>query len=497
MTIIRRFINWLKSLFRKFFRKKKKNRIINKEETNLISNKQKSFKAAYNGSLPSYMFISSKEKEKLLYTLSLMINLLEENNSKLLEKENSELIKYIQSVSKINNDLISRIIEENKLLNNKDIEVLSKDLTNEEKNTVINKYQMIINSNNEYKIHLNEINKVIKLINKTDISIIKEDEINREITNITCDKNIVNNSNKIKDFSKKIFSIIENLDEDFTSEVLKDYKEVNYITISTTIIDKNYERLMKLEEDFKNHRFNRYYYEREINKIKKELSRLKEIKNNKEVSDHINYLKKELYTKSKDKYDLLYNNEIFMNIESECDELLSKINAKVIDIKKEKEVEKEKDSKEDDYLKKILLRFQDMELARKLILLSNEEEKKITNKNDIIKEVNEIYNKFNNGIEENFNFEKNKKRTELVVLFNDINKIISTVKKEDYIPVEHINFRLNDLIEASIYKKDELDMILHNNKVTCCDSSVIDEKLDILGENINNKNAKILKKNNN
>ena len=111
---------------------------------------------------------------------------------------------------------------------------------------------------------------------------------------------------------------------------------MNYVTITTVFIDQEYEKIKKLQDDFKSHRYNKYYYEREINQIKQELNKIKNLKNRKDVNDSINNLKKELLTKSKDKYDILYNNEVFMNLEKECDNLLDKINAKVVDIKKEK-----------------------------------------------------------------------------------------------------------------------------------------------------------------
>ena len=490
MNIIKKIINWFLSLFRKLFKKNKKMKSsLIKDNERVTNNKINSIKETYNGSLPSYMFISNREKEKLLYSLSLMINLFEENNNKILAKEKNELIKYIQNISKLDKDTINKL-NEDELFNKKNIELITENLSIDDKNVIIDKYNSICKCNSDFRIHLDEVNRVIKLIEKNNISIIAEDEIEHEISVVNSDKD----NNKINNFNKKVFTIIDNIDEDFINEVLKEYEKVNYVTISTTIIDKNYERLTKLEDDFKHHRFNKYYYEREINKLKKELNKLKNLKNTKEVSEHINALKQELYTKSKDKYDLLYNNEIFMNFENECDNLLNKINAKVIDIKKEKEKD-DSNKINDDYIKRILLRFEDMELAREIILKNNEELVKLSNKNDIINYVNLIYNKFNIGIDNEFNYDKNRKRTELVVLYNDINKVISLVKKEPCIPVEHINFRIEDLIEASIYKKDELDTILHNNRIIGCDSSIIDEKLDILVGN-NKKNNHVLKKEN-
>jgi hypothetical protein len=228
------------------------------------------------------------------------------------------------------------------------------------------------------------------------------------------------------------------------------------------MIDKNITRFRELEENYRKHRFNKHYYEREINRIKQELSTLRDLKNKRVVEEELVRLRKELYTKSKDKYDLLYNNEVFMNFEKECDNLLHKINAKVIDIKKEEVVKEEKPKdvrKKEEYLENILLRFKDMELAQELILLAQERDKEAI-KSNIYDYVRYIYQKYDNGIDADFNFSRNKKKTELVILFNELNLAIGNVKKEEFITVDHINFRMQDLVEAVDVKKQELDTIV-------------------------------------
>ncbi len=470
MTLIKKIIMWLIELFREIFFKKKR---VRKEELTFDikdskskkKNKGKADLSTFDEALPSYMIISDHDKEKLLYSLSLMKSYLEESNAKRREKEEEKLIKLLEDKY----DIKVEKIESQKALEN-----IVKNIVPEEKKEIINTYDNIAKRDEEFKVHIQEVDKVIDQISKKDVSIIEENEINDEITNITSDKNIEENTEeKIDYFNKNVFNIIENIDEYFLRDVEREYNKINYVTVSTMIIDKKYEKFKKLEEDFKNHKFNRSYYEREINKIKHELNEIKKLKNKKEVSEHIDRLKKELYTKSKDKYDLLYNNEIFMNFDKECDNLLDKLNAKVIDIKKEKKKEeikeevkedqkdkKEKEKEEEEYRKQryldnVILRFQDMALARQIILMSQLEDNELINlDNEVF--VNHILEKYNRGLDHKFNFDRNKKKTELVILYNEMNMVINKEKEEPFISIDHINFRMEDLVEAVEVKKEEL-----------------------------------------
>ena len=180
-----------------------------------------------------------------------------------------------------------------------------------------------------------------------------------------------------------------------------------------------------------------------------------------------------------------------MNINEKFDELVSKVNAKVVDIKKE-ETKKDNINKKNEYLKNILLRFQDMELARDIIL----EKEKIDFKNDkeMILYIKNMYNEFNVDIDIPFNFNRNRDKTELVVLFNRLNRVNCYLKKEKYISIEHINFRMNDLVEAVNIKNEELNnTMLNKYNIDITDQQVNDKIKGLLPD----KNKVLVKQNNN
>ena len=455
MKLIKRIIEWLIAFFKKLFGKKSKSnktRVVKKKKDKDKKKNKNNISGKLDTDLPDYMKIQNYDKEMLLYSIALMKNFLTESNDKRREIDEKKIIDTLQK--KYN-------IKTKEIVDKKQLDEVIKELSELDKKEIIDAYSNITKRDEEFKVHLKEIDKVINKINNNDISIVEEDEIDREISDVVNDKEITDHiEEKIDYFNKNVCDIIDNVDEYFLKDVIREYEKINYVTVSTKIIDKNYERFKKLEEDFKKHRFNKHYYEREVNKIKHQLNQIKNLKNKKEVSEHIEKLRKELYTKSKDKYDLLYNNEVFMNFDKECDLLLDKINVKVIDIKKE---EKKKEEPKEDYRKKryidnILLRFQDMNLAREYILMTQEADEELI-KQDENEFIDNIYRKYNNGINLDFNFERNKQKTELVVLFNELNMVISKKKEEPCITLDHINFRMDDLVEAVEVKKDILNKL--------------------------------------
>lgn len=481
MALLKRIIDWIISFFRNLFKRKKKKNSIKKVDEGKKDKKKKNkvyLDGEFNDELPSYMIINDHDKEMLLYSIALLKNFLEETNVKRREQEEKKFFKMLEQKY----DIKVKEIE-----NQRQLDVIVKNISNEDRKT----YYDIIKRDEDFNIHLKEIDRVINRINNEKISIIENNEIDREISKLVNDKNIKDDlENKIDYFNKNVFELIDNIDEDFIKNVVRDYEKVNYITISTKIVDKNYERFKKLEEDFKNHRYNKYYYEREINKIKHELKQIKNLKNKKEVSEHILKLRKELFTKSKDKYDLLYNDEIFLNFDKECDLLLDKINTKVVDIKKDKvELEKkEENQKKKQYLENILLRFKDMELAREYIELACERDEELLNLDEDAF-IEKIYQDFNNGIMLKFNYERNKQKTELVVLLNGLNAVINKKSKEPYITLNHINFRMNDLVEAVEVKQDILNRISYKKETE--EMSKANDKLESLIEKHNVKKKEV------
>ena len=329
MTLIKRIINWLKKLFRKLFGIKEKEKVKKSEiSKRMLGGKQMqaNVDAFFDDTMPSYMIIGDKSKEKLLYGISIMKKILIENHDNLKEKEIIAILEYIKKSDKVDDKIINKIDkftnEKDKLLNMDVIKSLVKNLDDETKKDIMEKYQSIVEKDNDFKIQIDNIDKLCETIKEMDVSLVMEDEIDKEVDNVTNSKDVVNEpEEKAEEFNKNISIILENVDKDIIEEVMKEYSKVNYVTLSTVIIDKNYDRFKQLVDDYKNHRYNRIYYEREVNRIKRELNRIKNLKNKEEVNKHILELRKELYTKSKDKYDLLYNNEVFMNLEKECDDL--------------------------------------------------------------------------------------------------------------------------------------------------------------------------------
>ena len=217
----------------------------------------------------------------------------------------------------------------------------------------------------------------------------------------------------------------------------------------------------------------------------------------------IELLRKDLYIKSKDKYDLLYNDEIFTSLNKMCDDLYNKVNKRVIDIKKdatdkekqEDRVEKKQKKKEEkeliEWQERIIKRFEDIELARKILLLRQKQREENEEENILLK-VDEIYRDFVYGEKVIFNYERNKTKTELVKFYNDLNYINSKLTKKEFIFIDHINYQMEDLITTTKAKKEEIDNLLeekYNIKTNNNENSVLaNNKLDLLMEQEEKRN---------
>ena len=463
MTVIKKIIFWIIDLIRSLFKKKKKTISRPGKELSKLTKVETKSKLLLNGviddTMPSYMILNPNEIDKLIYDISLVKNVLLEEQEKVVEIEKDKLIKEISD---------KHGIKINEILDRKDLEEVIKELDSPVKKEIINKYDTITERDKEFKVHLKEVDKVINKVQKQEISVVSQNEIEDIVSDIVNDKKLGTNiEEKVDTFNDSILKTIDTCDEEFLKSVIEEYQEVNYITVTSKIIDKNINRYKKIEEDFINHRFTKSYYEREINKIKRELKQIQSLKNKKEVHEHIEKLKKELFTKSKDKYDLLYNNEIFMKLNKECDTLLDKVNAKVIDIKKVPE-KKEEEQKDEEEIKRkrienIIKRFQDMELARRLIMRSREDDIEYAQNDEEF--LDHIFDKYQYGVEEDFNFQRNRRKTELVMFFNGLNMAIGKKSKEPVIPLEHINFRMKDLEEAVDVKTERVKTIYHYDNV--------------------------------
>ena len=412
MTFIKKIINWFINLFRKLFGKKKIGKKI-KYSLNKQSNKHY-FKEyglnndSINDSFPIYQMINEKDKVELIKKVELLKSIVENNN------------------------IDKKIIE--------------------------------------------NINKEIK---SNKISFYQNELINEKLDSIIDDKKIeIDTNNKIITLDKEVTEIIENYDKNIKEKTKKEYDVVNYITLTTLLLDETDTEIKKLEEDFHHHKHNKYHYERELKKIKIRIENLRKLRENESVLYEIELLKKDAYIKKKDKYDLLYNDEVFKSFTKNCDDLLKKVNRRIIDLKKEKEEEKLREREKEEKIKKqkkeekdklkeekeclenILKRFQDMELARKILLLQKNEEKEIINQDNINYKISNIYLDFISGEKFKFNYNRNKTKLELVKLLNNLGEINSYFNDLEFIPFEHINYQLSDLVDLAIQEKTDLDEVM-------------------------------------
>lgn len=379
-------------------------------------------------------------------------------------------------------------------------------------------------------ININTIDNIIKTINNNDIYINQAIEINSLLNEINNDNELnLNTNDKLNILKDNISTIIDKKLNDYETSIIKkaysEYDNVNYVIMTTLLIDDIIEEINELTDDFKKNKYSKAEYERKINKIKNKIDKLETINNRKEVREEIENLKKDFYTKKKDKYDLLYNEEIFINLNNKCDELLIIINnkekeqqhiKKVVEtkieekkqegkkIKEQKKNEKEQKKKEELELnEKILKRFIDLEFAHKLLLLRESNRKKLTSKEEIINETIKYYNDFLLEEHQTFNFERNKIKLEVAKLYNDINNTICIIEKKEFIPLEHINIKLDALTEATLENQTILNSLIEKKHGYNMDnnenSKMVTNKLTNILNNENKKenikeNNKVLKK---
>ena len=493
MQLIKKIIGWLISLFRMIFKKedRKANKLSSKNINRVTNkNKIKAVTSVIDETLPSYMFLSKREKDLLINSIRETKKKIENDSNDYLNNEINDFIKILDEYVKEDNFELKEIVTSlkndlHKGINkntNKQLDLLSNYLPNNKKEEISIKYNILCNDKLTIKENISKVDNIINSLEKKNISLIEKnniEETNDTFINSKSDSIIEDVTN----YNKDVLYIMENINKNIIDKVKLEYKKINYITLSTELIDEIQDKLQKVEDNYKNHRYNKYYYDREIKKIKRQILELKELKNKPYVYNEILKLRKELYTKSKDKYDILYNNEIYMDINQKCDDLINKVNAKVVDIKKEKK-EKDKQKKNNEYIKNILLRFQDMKLAREIIMNKNLEDFK--NESEMLFYIKNMYDEFSsNTIDKSFNFDRNRDKTELVVFFNKLSKVNSYLKKEQFIPIEHINFRMNDLLEAVDYKKEELNTIMSKKY-----------NVDIGNENVDNTINNLMKKEN-
>ncbi len=502
MNLIKKIFAWIISLIAEFFRKNRKTKKTTTKnnhsdvEEHFSKNKAKviGIESMPDTTLPSYMLISDQEKQELIDKIKIMrdhlqndnsvkeqsinkiIDILKENETDECEYDIDSIEKYLteQDFSKLSPRKVNLLLDG---YDDESIEKVSEII--EEANTTSRAIEEAVDN----------LDIVADYVENNEISLETRDFIEEQILDER--EEIDTKGENIPLYDKDIISTIKNWDQSIIDKTRLEYDEVNYVTLTTIMLDDilaDYDRIL---DDYQHRRYNKRYYEEELGRIKEKTEYLRGIKNNSAVYDEIERLRKELYTKSKDKYDILYNNEIFVNIDSKCNILLEKVNKKVVDVKKKDEtVNEENKTVQEEYWQKVYLRFQDLSLAQKLILFHQE---LLLGKIDfahIDKFIDGIYADFINGVNGPFNYERNKVKTELVNIYNDLNFIIA---KRDNIPsvmVDHINFRMEDLVDAVTVKKQEVETIVNPKRLN--NSEMVDSKLYAIRENyIELRNEKV------
>jgi len=489
-TLIKNIIERIKLWWNNLFKKKKK---ITKTKKQLIFDKDNNIKKKNK-----YVFNINLEDENKTSTIGTFYPKLNANNKFLLKKKADKLKKKIINLN----------IKENN----------------------INEKARGLAQPKENELNIKIIDNIIEKVNDNEIYINQAIEINNLLNTINNDQELnLNTNEKLNILKDNISTIIDKKLDDYETSIIKkayqEFDNVNYIIVTTLLIDDIIDEINELNEDFKKNKYTKIEYERKIKKIKEKIDKLENINNRKEVQDEIENLKKDFYTKKKDKYDLLYNNEIFINLNNKCDELLEIINNKeketinnnkiIIEkkeqkknqkekqeeIKKKEKEQQEKNELEKEYNENIIKRFIDMEFAHKLLLLRESKRKQLITKEEIIKETLNYYDDFIIGETQSFNFERNKIKTEVTKLYNDITSTICNLEKREFIPLEHINIKLETLTEATLERQAILNNMIekkHNYRIDDDErSKVVTNKLTNILNNEKKKekkDEKVLKK---
>ena len=338
-----------------------------------------------------------------------------------------------------------------------------------------------INKNYNYII----INNLISNVEKNKISYYLASQLDNLCENILSIKNLNEIENeKIIKFSELFKEIIKESDDYIISKTRKEYDKINYITINNVIIDEVSNDIEKLNDDLNKHRHNKYYYDKKIRKLKRRILELEKIKEKDLVWNEILILRNDFYTKSKDKYDLLYNDEVYINLIKKCDLILDQVNKKIVDIKKDNKVKKEtKKNKTNDLLSlKIYKRYEDLAIARKKILLNEEKFIYPNNKEELIKYIDNLYSDFlEKDTSSGFNYQRNLIKYKVVILNNNLTKIICSMTGDGYIPLEHINTKMDYILQDTYNKKQYLELIIHQKDNYESENSIkVDEKINKL-----------------
>jgi len=328
----------------------------------------------------------------------------------------------------------------------------------------------------------------IKEVVKKDLTVMQTEEIKQILQESIKDPEVsITKEEKIDKIKNDINKVVDNeLDKhekDLIEKACEKYEKVNYVIATTVEIEEIENELKDLADEIKINNHKKNYYVDKINEIKKKIERLQKINKMPSVYEELERLKEDFYTKGHDKYDLLYNKEVFINLDQQCDELLDLIETREKEEQNEKEeqqVRREEQAKEEkkeqeqreekreeereerrkereEYIDNIIKRYRDLKISADLISTGIIFHAIRRKNKSIVQVLQDEYEAFLNGEDTPFEFDRNKKKTEVAILYNNLLETLSGYQGLPFEPVLHINYPYQNLLEETLAVKDTVD----------------------------------------
>ena len=327
-----------------------------------------------------------------------------------------------------------------------------------------------------------------ELKEKEPLNIAQQEDIKEVLEEAVNDKELhIDTEEKINNIKKEINTIMDNKlnkhEKDIIEKAYYKYEKVNYVVATTVEIEELEDELKDLKENLKTNKHKKSYYVDKVKQIEKKIKRLKKINKNPKVYDELERLKDDFYTKSIDKYDLLYTKEVFINLDKQCEDILDYVDAKEKEEKQEEKarkeqraIEKEEEKKKQQEIEKqkelererirqeneerqtnILKRYLDLKRSNSILIMNSILHNDRLAREDLIQVLQIDYDDFLMGEANEFNFERNKRKTEVGKLYNNLLEVLSREQKVPFVPIEHINYQYQELLEDTISTKEAVE----------------------------------------
>ena len=182
MQLIKKIISWIISLFHMIFKKDKKETkksSLEKKNTVKNNNKIKGIVTEINETIPSYMYLSSREKDLLISRIKEIKKLMQKRGNEYFNKEIDELISILDECIEKDNSELKEMVKSFKddlckgnEKNNKQYNLLMNYLPNNKKEEFSLKYSNYYDNSFTIKNNLAKIDSIINTLEKKEITLI-------------------------------------------------------------------------------------------------------------------------------------------------------------------------------------------------------------------------------------------------------------------------------------------------------------------------------------